>query len=82
MADEQLVIEREEGLAVVRFNRPEAMNSLSMNLLEQLGKTIPALVADQAVRAIMLTGTVTRAFCAGADVGIMGGQFDYEHTLA
>ena len=82
MTDEELVIERQEGLAVVRFNRPEAMNSLSMSLLEQLSQAIPALVADRAVRAIMLTGAGTRAFCAGADVRIMGGEFDYEHTLA
>jgi len=82
MAGKQLVIEREQGLAVVRFNRPEAMNSLSMDLLEQLGEAIPELVTDRAVRAIMLTGTGSRAFCAGADVGIMGGEFDYEYTLA
>lgn len=80
--DNELVIEREEGLAVVRINRPAQMNSLSMALLARLGEAIPALIADSQVRAIMLTGTGSRAFCAGADVGMMGGPYDAERTLA
>ena len=81
-ADDELVIEHEAGLAVVRINRPAQMNSLSMDLLGRLGVAIPALIADPAVRAIMLTGTGPRAFCAGADMGMMGGPSDPEQTLA
>ena len=81
-ADDELVIEREEGLAVVRINRPAQMNTLTMPLLERLGVAVPLLVADPDVRAIMLTGTGTRAFCAGADIGMLGGPSDPEATLA
>ncbi|HET9630229.1 MAG TPA: enoyl-CoA hydratase/isomerase family protein [Novosphingobium sp.] len=76
-----LVVEREQGLAVVRIDRPAHMNTLSPEVLAQLSEAVPMLITDPAVRAIMLTGTGTRAFCAGADVTELGGPFDPDRAL-
>lgn len=69
---EDLLVEREDGLAIVTFNRPERLNAIGGTMLPQLAVEIPRLVGDPAVRAILITGA-GRAFCAGGDVTSMGG---------
>ena len=61
-----------DGVALVTLNRPEAMNALSRALRAQLAETFVALDADEAVRAIILTGAGTRAFTAGLDLKELG----------
>lgn len=78
---EDLVFERIDGLAICRFNRPERMNALSPAIIEGMGRLVPELVSDPGVRAIMMTGT-GRAFCAGADVGGLGGPPNPDRTRA
>ena len=78
---DELVVEQEEGLAVLRLNRPERLNALSPPMLRRFEAEVPRLVADPAVRAILITGT-GRAFCAGGDVGAMDGPADAEATRA
>ena len=80
-ADDELVVEQDEGLAILRLNRPARLNALSPGMLRRFEAEIPRLVADPAVRAIMITGT-GRAFCAGGDVGAMDGPADAEATRA
>ena len=67
MADEVLLT-RKGAAAIVTLNRPERMNALSRATLFALGKLGRELVADPAVRAIILTGAGDKAFCAGADL--------------
>ena len=62
-----VVIERHMAVAVLRLNRPETMNALQADVKAVLEPTIPALVADDSVRAIVITGS-GRAFSAGGDV--------------
>jgi len=57
----------EDGVAVITLNRPQAMNALSRELLDELARTIDALASDPAVRVLILTGA-GRAFCAGLDL--------------
>lgn len=78
---EDLVVEQDGGLAILRLNRPERLNALSPGMLRRLEIEVPRLVAAPEVRAIMLTGT-GKAFCAGGDVGGMGGASNPEATLA
>ncbi len=57
-----------DEIAVVRFNRPAEMNAVNASLRAELTDTLYALEADDTVRAIVLTGTGERAFCAGQDL--------------
>ena len=67
MSEELIVERRPDGVAVVSFNRPERMNAISWTLLTAFHEAIRSLDADNAVRAIVLTGR-GRAFCAGTDL--------------
>ncbi|MEM7178217.1 MAG: enoyl-CoA hydratase-related protein [Pseudomonadota bacterium] len=58
---------RDDGVAVVRLNRPEALNALNMATRKQLAAAFEALGENDAVRAIVLTGD-DKAFAAGADL--------------
>jgi enoyl-CoA hydratase len=57
-----------EGVALVTLDRPEALNALSFDLLDQLVEALEAHDADPACRAIVITGAGQRAFAAGADI--------------
>jgi enoyl-CoA hydratase len=61
-------VERDGAIAVVVLNRPEQLNALSDELMEELVSTLIELDRDKAVRAIVLGGS-ERAFAAGADIG-------------
>jgi enoyl-CoA hydratase/carnithine racemase len=62
-----VTIDREAPLAILRLNRPERLNAVSRELIEDVIGALDALEADADVRAIVLTGA-GRAFCAGADL--------------
>jgi 2-(1,2-epoxy-1,2-dihydrophenyl)acetyl-CoA isomerase len=66
MAD-GVLYEVSEGLATVTLNRPEAMNALDTRTKEALRDALRAAGADEAVRAVLLTGT-GKAFCVGQDL--------------
>ncbi len=63
-----VVAEREAGVGVVLMNRPEALNALSSELMDDVVGALEELDADDAIRCIVLGGN-ERAFAAGADVG-------------
>lgn len=60
----------EDGIAVVRLNRPEARNALGPAVREQLAAHFTALAEDETVRCVVLTGGAT-VFAAGADIKAM-----------
>ena len=61
-------LERDGAIAVVLLNRPDQLNALSDELMDELVSTLKELDRDDAVRAIVLGGS-ERAFAAGADIG-------------
>jgi enoyl-CoA hydratase len=67
MAD-LVLAERDEPVAVVLLNRPQQLNALSDELMDELVGTLEELDRDEAIRAIVLGGN-ERAFAAGADIG-------------
>ncbi|HET7527947.1 MAG TPA: enoyl-CoA hydratase [Burkholderiaceae bacterium] len=70
----------DDGVATLTLNRPQAMNALSRELLDELAHTIDALAADARVRVLILTGA-GRAFCAGLDLKELGaGRTDIGKT--
>jgi enoyl-CoA hydratase/carnithine racemase len=60
--------ERHGNIEILRINRPEARNSLNTAVITGIGLGLEAADADPAVRAMILTGTGDRAFCAGMDL--------------
>jgi enoyl-CoA hydratase len=66
MAYETFVVERSGPIATVSFNRPEALNAVNATVLQEFGAIAAELGADEATRAVILTG-VGRAFSSGAD---------------
>ena len=62
-----VLTERDGPVAVVLLNRPDALNALSDELMEELVRTLEELDRDNAVRCIVLGGN-EKAFAAGADI--------------
>jgi enoyl-CoA hydratase len=68
MSYETLIVETPaDGVALIRLNRPEALNALNSTLLAELAAALDAAADDDAVRCLVLTGS-ERAFAAGADI--------------
>jgi enoyl-CoA hydratase len=68
MSEKEPVLYREEkGIARISFNRPDALNAMTKDLLQQLGSILDKIKIDDAVKAVIITGT-GEAFSAGADI--------------
>ena len=67
MAYSHIIVTKEDGYAVVQFNRPEVLNALNINLMEELVQAFEELDRDEDVLCIILTGN-EKAFAAGADI--------------
>ena len=65
-----VLLRREGAVAVVTLNEPGSLNALSGGIKAGIEETLPALIVDPEIRAIVLTGT-GRAFCAGGDIRAM-----------
>ena len=67
MAYETLLIEHTDGVALIRLNRPKALNALNSELLGELAAALAEIEADDSLGCVVLTGS-DRAFAAGADI--------------
>ena len=67
MTYQHIVVERFAAVALIRLNRPAALNALSSGLMADLAAAIDELEADTEIGAIVLTGN-EKAFAAGADI--------------
>ncbi|MEE2030700.1 enoyl-CoA hydratase-related protein [Rhodococcus chondri] len=70
---EGLVQEQHGAVLLLRLNRPEARNALTGAVINGIGAAIAAAEADPGTRAIVITGTGDRAFCAGMDLRAFAG---------
>ncbi|MEY3719562.1 MAG: hypothetical protein RL618_81, partial [Pseudomonadota bacterium] len=61
---DNLLLNRDEGVAVLTLNRPDSLNSLSLQAVKDLLSTLRTLHVDESVRAMLVTGA-GRGFCAG-----------------
>jgi enoyl-CoA hydratase/carnithine racemase len=68
MSDEVL-FEKDAGIARVTINRPERRNAMSFAVMQGLRDAFARARADDDVRVVVLTGAGDKAFCAGADLG-------------
>jgi enoyl-CoA hydratase/carnithine racemase len=69
-AQDLVLVERQDDIAIVRLNRPDVLNALSMPLRHRLAEVFESFSAEGDLRAVVLTGD-ERAFAAGADIADM-----------
>jgi enoyl-CoA hydratase len=63
-----LLFDNRDGVALVTINRPDKLNALNDTVITELGQLATQVADDNAVRAVILTGSGTKAFVAGADI--------------
>ena len=69
---EKLLVEIDDGIALLTFNQPEKHNAMSLAIRTALPPVLRTLQDDPAVRVIVLTGAGDRAFISGADISEFG----------
>ncbi len=58
-------------IAIIKINRPEALNAMNSDVVSDLSRTIDIISADDNIRVVIITGAGERSFCAGADISYM-----------
>lgn len=72
----------QDGVAIVTFNRPDKMNTFTPVVMREMLQLFDVTDADDKIRAVIVTGS-GRAFCAGAELGVAGGDtFNYQKRAA
>jgi crotonobetainyl-CoA hydratase len=66
--DQAVVQERDGHVLVLRINRPEALNAINREVSTSIAAGLREADRDPAIRAVVITGTGDKAFCAGADL--------------
>lgn len=64
-------LEPQGDIAVVKINRPEALNAMNSDVITELSRTIDIISADDGIKVVIITGAGERSFCAGADISYM-----------
>ena len=73
MAYKNIIVEIEDHVALIKLNRPEALNALNLELLGELGEALAEGQKNDKVRCFVITGS-EKAFAAGADIKMMATQ--------
>jgi enoyl-CoA hydratase len=73
VADEEVIVERDDAVAVVTINRPQVHNALNARVLQSIADAVSSLSANGTVGAIVITGAGEKAFSAGADLDELSG---------
>lgn len=69
----QIIVAKAGGIATITLNRPDKLNAYTRTMGEEIMAAMDDIDADDAVRAVIFTGSGERAFCAGADLTPEGG---------
>ena len=59
---------KDEGVAIIKINRPEVLNALNREAMSELSTAIDVVSADNNIKVVIITGTGEKSFCAGADI--------------
>ncbi|OOB75128.1 crotonase, partial [Clostridium haemolyticum] len=71
MEHKNVLLEKENNIAIVTINRPEALNALNTNTLNELDLVVDEVAKDDNILVVILTGAGEKAFVAGADISEM-----------
>lgn len=75
---ETLILEVKDQIATLTLHRPERMNAFTTTMMNELIAAFDYTDANDDVRAVIVTGSGDRAFCAGADLSSGGDTFNYD----
>src|SRR5919112_1393941 len=64
-------IDLQNDIAILRINRPEALNAMNLDVIYELSRAIDLVSVDQGIKVVIITGSGERSFCAGADISYM-----------
>ncbi|NOJ31285.1 MAG: enoyl-CoA hydratase [Candidatus Nitrosocosmicus sp.] len=64
-------IDLSNDTAILRINRPEALNAMNLDVIAELTRAIDIISADDGIKVLIITGAGERSFCAGADISYM-----------
>ncbi len=73
-----LLYDKRDGIGYVTVNRPEKLNALNHQVMEELSACFKEIQSDNEVRAVILTGAGEKAFVAGADINELAVQSPVE----
>lgn len=71
-----VLYERDGAVGILTLNRPKALNSMTVAMLETIGRLLDDIEGDPDTRVLVVTGTGDRAFCVGADLKSRGSEFE------
>lgn len=71
MEYKNLLFEVEEGIAVITFNRPKALNAMNTETMKELMDAVVDCKNDESIKVLVMTGAGEKAFVAGADIAEM-----------
>ncbi|EES92356.1 short-chain-enoyl-CoA hydratase [Clostridium botulinum C] len=71
MEHKNVLLEKENNIAIVTINRPEALNALNTDTLNELDLVVDEVAKDDDILVVILTGAGEKAFVAGADISEM-----------
>jgi 3-hydroxypropionyl-coenzyme A dehydratase len=66
-----VLLEPMGDVAIIKINRPEALNAMNVDVIWELSKTIDIVGSDDSIKTVIITGAGERSFCAGADISYM-----------
>src|SRR6478736_3913766 len=58
-------------IAIIRINRPEALNAMNTDVISELSRAIDIVGVDDGIKVVIITGAGDKSFCAGADISYM-----------
>jgi enoyl-CoA hydratase len=64
-----ILTELEKGTFIITVNRPDKMNALNKDVIEELGKALDEVYSNPDIKSAIITGAGEKAFVAGADIG-------------
>lgn len=68
MSYETIIFEKDGSVAILKFNRPKALNAINPDVLKEVGSALDQVEGDESIKVLVLTGEGDRAFVAGADI--------------
>ena len=73
-----LLVNKDNGIAILTINRPDKLNALNIETINELSQCLDEVDTDATVRVVIITGSGEKAFVAGADISEFA-HFDVEN---
>src|SRR2546425_1965687 len=78
MSYQTLLFEIKDGVALITINRPDKLNALNDQVVDELAHAADRVATEGAIKGAILTGAGTKAFVAGADIGDLAKQGPFD----